>query len=680
MKKIISMLLIITSLFALCTINVSAAREEEFLSEVALVYEDSVENAKAAIAGTDWKLFEQDLNPNADYMFDDGVYLVYKTSTNVEDAITDLRVMDMYGGYSSANYERQLEASRESYKNLVDELRIVANEFRQAYIGGDPMAALANRQLNFYKDVKTEGGTETDMRMGNFFMDMPSDDQVVQVLFEGNAIVVSNLITLLAVGISGSDETTLADRIAEKYAIKDTLSDERYYDDAVILHGAFESIRAKLLRYEALSDEYDFTDEDMTEEEFVFMSEYASTVAVLHKINFIKDIEGYSLASFLHEGKYTVKDFYPIAAALTEGQMAIVKMGQLETILKFGAPSASAEELNAHLYDYINEINKEYDGILDKGIDVYVGVDRSIFKGSFAMTNAAERYQALSGETWDMEKTAEDSKIPYIISCAIGSLGALSAGTAIGIGAIALFYKSVIWITKVTKMTYGVTAALWKMSYSSFANWALPAAKLTFIPAALAIMLVAGGIAGIATWYNYYNPDYTEIPNTLVDVRETDLGDKYVKYTAAKVYDDGELSEKNADFNAYEGKEWNALYYTKDAMAGSCLTPKFVYSDNSSTIARRHQGISMFGETEAFNLNSHVYNDNAPGVFVTIRYSTTEKAAADMPSVVGSMFATGALYTVTLLGGAGLGVGGTLLVQKAKKKKDEPTPENTEDI
>ena len=78
----------------------------------------------------------------------------------------------------------------------------------------------------------------------------------------------------------------------------------------------------------------------------------------------------------------------------------------------------------------------------------------------------------------------------------------------------------------------------------------------------------------------------------------------------------------------------------------------------------------MFGETEAFNLNSHVYNEDAPGVYVTIRYSTAKKAAADVPTVVGSMFG-GAFYALTALGGAGLGVGGTLLLQKAKKKKTE---------
>jgi hypothetical protein len=85
----------------------------------------------------------------------------------------------------------------------------------------------------------------------------------------------------------------------------------------------------------------------------------------------------------------------------------------------------------------------------------------------------------------------------------------------------------------------------------------------------------------------------------------------------------------------------------------------------------------MFGETEAFNLNSHVYSKNAPGVYVTIRYSTTEKAAADLPTVVGSMFATGALYTLTAIGGAGLGVGGTILVQKARKKKETTEPETS---
>ena len=121
MKNVISFILVVTMLLSALAIGASAAtREEEFISEVALVYKDSVEEARAAIAGTDWKLWEQDLNPNADYMIDDGVYLIYKTSTNVEDAITDLRVLDLFGGYNTANYEKQLEACRDAYEQMVE--------------------------------------------------------------------------------------------------------------------------------------------------------------------------------------------------------------------------------------------------------------------------------------------------------------------------------------------------------------------------------------------------------------------------------------------------------------------------------------------------------------------------------------------------------------------------------
>ena len=82
----------------------------------------------------------------------------------------------------------------------------------------------------------------------------------------------------------------------------------------------------------------------------------------------------------------------------------------------------------------------------------------------------------------------------------------------------------------------------------------------------------------------------------------------------------------------------------------------------------------MFGESNAFNLNSHVYNKNAVGVYLTVRYSTTKKEAADMPTVVGTMLG-GGYYALTTLAGAGLGVGGTILLQNLRKKKKEETAE-----
>jgi hypothetical protein len=286
------------------------------------------------------------------------------------------------------------------------------------------------------------------------------------------------------------------------------------------------------------------------------------------------------------------------------------------------------------------------------------------------MTNEAERQQALTGNTWDMlnaNKTSDAFDIATIavaccdfaLMCATGFVGASLLPDEVGITALTYTIKHRVEYEMVD-CVYVMFEPTTHVSVTGIMFWS-----------SVGLALVTAGLSGISSWYGYYNPDYTVIPDTMIDVRETDLGDKYIKYAAAKVYNDKE--GRNADLNAYEGKEWNALYYTKDATAGKCLTPNFVYSDHDSTIARRHQGISMFGETKAFNLNSNVYSKNAPSVYVTMRYSTAKKAAADMPDVVGSML-DGAFYALAALGGIGIGIGATVFVQKTNKKKE--TAEN----
>ena len=630
-------------------ITASAATAEQFLSEVALVYEDSVEEAQEAIAGTDWKLFNKDLNPNADAVFDDGVYLIYKTSTDVEDAITDLRVMDMYGGYSTTSYKQQLEKSRAQYTKAIVELRKATDEFKTLYNAGDDMAELAYRQMNYYQDMKTKGGTETNMKMGDFFLNMPKDEQIVQMMFEGNSIIVASLITLLTIGISGASGDTLATRIAQKYEIKDSLSSLDYHEDASTLAKSFDSIKAKLIRYDALKEEYNLDDEDMSEEEYSFLVEYATIAELMKTIQYGEQ----TLAEFI-KGSWMTQDLYPIAAAFTPGQKALITMGQLETVLKYNSPSKPIADLTATVESIEEEMKAENGGVLPT-YDVYEGVDREIFEGDFAMTNAAERQQALTGKTWDASDARTrtgGAKIAYIVAA---SLDAAMAGVVL-VG----FTFSAIYIHTESSIAFSVCNALSMV----FGETLLP-----YLVGSIALTFIILGTYGITTWYNYYNPDYLEVPTTLIDVKETDLGDKYVKYSAAKVFN-GEEGQEVADFNAYEGREWIALYYTKDATAGNCLTPNFVYRENNSTVAKRHQGISMFGETNAFNLNSHVYNDDAAGIYLSVRYSTTKKAAADMPTVVGSMVG-GAYYVLTGVGGAGVGAGIMAIVQNLKKKKKD---------
>ena len=667
MKRIISFLLVVTMLFTTCAITVSAAGKEEFISEVALVYEDSVEDAKKAIEGTDWKLFEQDLNANADYMIDDGVYLIYKTSTNVEDAITDLRIMDMYGGYSASNYDKQLEASRDAYKQMVDYLRIAMYEFKELYKADDEMAKLAYRQMNYYKDIG-----ETDMFMGDFMLSSPSDEAIVTVLMEGNSLIAVNLMTLLAIGISGGGNGTLAEKITANYENRDTFMNSVEYNNvASMFFDDFVELASMVKRYDALADQYDLTDEDMSEEEYEFMVNYASVALCLDKITYG---EG-TLKDLILKNDLTVRDLCPIVAAFTEGQLALSDVGMLTTVLEF---SSSSKPIN-ELYTWVEKNEKDLrdeNGNL-KIFDVYTGVDRSIFEGNFAFTTAAERQQALTGYEWTSDAFIEEHKALCAVSISLASMGTVLSVTPVALVKI----TTAVIKFKLAKGT--VNTMFITTRYGRFILWlkggygkVIAGTGKYFVAAGVGLLVAAIGIAGIALWYGYYNPDYTPIPNTMVDVRETDTGDKYIKYTAARVLEDGELSEKNADLNAYEGKEWNALYYTKDANAGNCLTPNFVFSDSNSTVARRHQGVSMFGETNAFNLNSHVFNSNAKGAYLTVRYSTAKKTAADVPDVVGSMFSEGAFYAISALAGVCVGAGGTVLLQNSKKNKKKEVADN----
>ena len=653
---------------------VSAATQEQFLSEVALIYKDTAEEAQAAIQGTGWKLYNKDLNKKAEPVFQDGVFLIYKTSTNVEDAITDLRVMDMYGKYATSNYEQQLADSRAQYLQIVSSLRVVAEEFAEAYEANDEMAKLAYRQLNYYKDVKTEGGTETDKLMGDFFLNMPGDDQVIQVLLEGNALAVSNLIALLTIGISGKNENSVAEKVEVNFEDKESLTSDLYHETASALSKELETIRAKLLRYDTLKLDYDLEDEEISEEEYNFIVQFGALATLMEKIPYGNT----NFADFVRLNTWTTQDLYPFVASLTDGQKELVEMGQLEMILQYSNPSKPIEDLYEML-EITEEKLKNDQGEIQP-IDVYTGVDREIFKGSFAMTTEAERQQALTGQSWyEQAKKGGLSNLMFVVS-----MGCFGASGLLAIASIAVGIKWALlnaaanaaeaaFLAETATMEMVETASVAAERFGNFASGVIKAWSI----AAVALVLIGVGLKHLSSLYNYYNPDLLDIPTTMIDVKETDLGDKYVKYSVAKVFNP-KRGQENADLNAYVGKEWNALYYTKDANAGNCLTPNFVYRENNDTVSKRHQGVSLFGENSAYNLNSNVFNATAPGLYLTVRYSTTKKAAADMPTVVGSMMG-GVGYAISGVVGIGLGATGMALFTHLKKKKKEELQEVTTD-
>jgi hypothetical protein len=172
------------------------------------------------------------------------------------------------------------------------------------------------------------------------------------------------------------------------------------------------------------------------------------------------------------------------------------------------------------------------------------------------------------------------------------------------------------------------------------------------------------------TVYNYYHPDYEDIPVAMVDLIDTVDGDRYVKYDvalAAETNDNGVYEA--ADLNAFAALRWNALYYTKSFEAGKpLLAGEFSVSNRSNKPKTNYAPVHRFGEVVCYDLNKYNYEYDT-NIYLSVKQSKNDKAAvAEVPEVVGSMLGTGFLLLAGSVGAA-FGVGGTLAVQKVSRKK-----------
>lgn len=108
LKYLVSIILIICLSVGSVAV-VSADEPEVYISELRQIYAENYDAAKKILAETrfsDYNILNYNLNSKTDKI---GVWLAYKTSTNIEEAITDLAVMQMDGGYNIGNYQKMIE-------------------------------------------------------------------------------------------------------------------------------------------------------------------------------------------------------------------------------------------------------------------------------------------------------------------------------------------------------------------------------------------------------------------------------------------------------------------------------------------------------------------------------------------------------------------------------------------
>ena len=386
-KSIIATILVVSMLLATSVVVFAdSSIQEEYVSDLRLIYADTYEEAKLVLSDSKlegYKILNNNLNANSGKQ---GVWLAYKTTTNIDESITDVAVIQMGGGYNAANYQAMIEQSRGEYEAMGEIYLDAIEYFAEAYDAGNFLAEAAYRQLNFYAGLDKYKET----RLGDLFVDgVLKKTDLATLFFEGNAKILDNVRSLIAMGVSyNEDGTHYLEKVGEMAEqMGSTIEYNKEYNDlsqfiAPVIT-TFKTMFEELAAYEA---ELNYADEELTDVEI----KYAEYKAIADRMRAIRYLDGKTLYDFCMDYSVNKNDYtsiYPLAAALNEGQIAMTKVYHYYDVVRYSMSDSPEEVIDQE----ISELEKTYK---DEPLNVFLGVDRDIYDQTFALTTAAYRADA----------------------------------------------------------------------------------------------------------------------------------------------------------------------------------------------------------------------------------------------------------------------------------------------
>lgn len=624
-RKLVAILLSLTTL--IMAVPVSAATGE-YVSEIRMsCSEDSAESAKAWLNDNGYQIIDKDLNGGTG---EGWAYLGYKTTMNPNEAITDMKIMNMKGGFSVSDTSEEIKKMQGDMTKDAEAILAVVDKVRMNYNEGSPYASLAVDGLNCY--IFDESGA----LLGDKLLEGISNDEMIKLLFFTEAMFVTPMLQMLAVGLRGRDDIGWINKAVinisnQEESYEEYIKDEAYdYLYPVIINFAsqYKEINDKLL---------DEGEEALDDSEIAFIAKAEAVFGI--------PLEEGTILDYLLKEDIRAEDLFPISAALSEEQIILTDtIGLMNSSF---ASVISEEEIpgmskemgaieKAHIWESIDENN------IDKPVAVTVNAGREM----------------------QLDKSILESKS--------GIIGAVAVGVSVaGVVTGALLIKAgAKAFTKSEALISGIAERIWLENLSSAGINKTKALSASLSENAgllktAGVMLIVGfvliaAVAALVTISEYYNPQYTDIPFYMVDASQNPkTGENiYVKYQAV-LDKDG----KPGDLNTWAGKSWNAVYTTKDSNAGKPIYANFLYQENDAYTPDNAYPVSNFGQNVAANLNQDMFNtDISHYLFISRNESFISSLASSFGGVGG----------ITMLLGSGLilgALGGTLITLKVQKKR-----------
>ena len=329
--------------------EVSAKADELYLEDIRIVYAESYEEAQKVLQNTEFKeytLLNYNLNATATKVdlglvtFGDGngVFLAYKTTTNVDEAITDVAIMQMDGGYRMGNYQEMLQKSREQYEEVGETYLTAINYMIEAYYAGDFRATAAYRQLELYKDGERKDG-DSGMTLGALFETQPGADALAKMFLEGNTYVIKNVRALIGMGVSyNEDGMTYLEKVTEAATEMDAdetvFEGEDYEALAELISKSIVTFREMLREYATVEKQMNFDDKEITDLEVEYI-EHAALAEMFRKVDYLNDKTLYDFCYDYYKDDSDFSSLYPLVHALNDGQKAVATAGSYYDVIRY---------------------------------------------------------------------------------------------------------------------------------------------------------------------------------------------------------------------------------------------------------------------------------------------------------------------------------------------------------
>ena len=423
----------------------------------------------------DWHYVEGDLNAGADGALKSAadVYLCYRTTTDVKKAVRDMAVMNESGNYSADDYKIFLQQQQEVYTDMVNDMKTMLGEYRTNYKNGVKSAVMAHDFMNGY--IEDDSGR----LLGDLLLEI-SDSDLVNVLFQANGQVVLMIQEQLALACDTKNSTWLDrmqklgsyDKLRAQFlkaynnnaARADKELQAKYHSKALQLLECWDDIRLHMDNVKEFEKKYGFDSLSQEEieawweessEEFEKMQyeQELNTLLILYAYEY----DGGTLRDYFSQDidkvrGGNIKYLYPLAASLTDGQIAaldgsvsmyqLIQNAAIQSVFDDGQTGMgkkiqegmnSTETDDAKKDDTGEEkqiIEDTYQSIKERDpVSVYEDVDRDVFKDGVAITSTAQNYSNAYEKPWS-DAFVERGKFGW-------TAGSLAVGTILsGVGAL----------------------------------------------------------------------------------------------------------------------------------------------------------------------------------------------------------------------------------------------------